>query len=200
MKIPLVLVAAYLLGALPSALVVSRRVAGVDIRTVGDGNMGARNVARTLGWRPAAAVGAADFGKGALAIAIAQAAGLSLGWQLAAGAAAVLGHDFPVFAQFRGGQGMATILGTLAVLMPVETFLGLAIFAGGYLLLRHFDASATLGLGSLVLLAWLRHRPGLLIGYAVLAFLSIPAKKAWDLRRRRLREPSQVSVRGRDKR
>jgi len=183
-KIPFVLLAAYLLGSLPSGLLVSRRVAGVDIRTVGDGNMGARNVARPLGWRPAAVVAAADFGKGALAILAAQAAGLPPGWQVATGAAAVLGHDFPVFAQFRGGQGMATILGTAAVLMPAETALGLALFAGGYLLLRHFDASAALGLGSLVVVAWRHHRPGVLIGYIVLALLSIPAKKALDRRRR----------------
>lgn len=177
--------AAYLLGSLPTALIVSRLVAGVDIREIGDGNMGARNVTRTLGWGPGITVGVTDFSKGALAVLLARAFHLNLGWQLMAGAFAVLGHDFPLWAGLRGGQGMAAILGMLFVLTPMETLIGLGGFAAAYLIMRSFDPSAAVGLGLLALLAWQQDEPPLLLGCTVLLFLSIPAKKAMDWPRQR---------------
>lgn len=176
----LVLLAAYLLGSLPTALIASRSVAGVDIRQIGDGNMGARNVTRTLGWGPGIFVAAADFSKGVLAILLARAFGLTPAWQRIAGIAVVLGHDFPVFARFRGGQGMAAILGTLFVLMPAETAGGLAMFLAIYLVAHNFDWSAGIGLGTVVLLALLFGQPPLLVGYAAALFVSIGVKKWWD--------------------
>jgi glycerol-3-phosphate acyltransferase PlsY len=110
-EITLVLLAAYLLGSIPTAVIVVRRVAGVDVRTLGDGNMGARNVSRTLGWKPATVVAFVDFFKGTLAVLLAQQADLAPTWQVAAPFAAALGHDFPVFAGFRGGQGLGRRLG-----------------------------------------------------------------------------------------
>ncbi len=68
-SLTLVLLAAYLQGSIPTAVIVVRRVAGVDIRTLGDGNMGARNVSRSVGTRPAIAVALVDFYKGTLAVA-----------------------------------------------------------------------------------------------------------------------------------
>ncbi|MDD2695362.1 MAG: glycerol-3-phosphate acyltransferase [Anaerolineales bacterium] len=184
----LVLIGAYLLGSLPTALLVSRAVAGEDIREIGDGNMGARNVARTLGWGPGAFVATVDFCKGALAVIIAWGFDLGVGWQLAAGACAVLGHDFPIWARLRGGQGMAAILGMLFILLPWETVWGLLAFGAVYLVSHHFDFSAGMGLGLLAALTWLNHQPGVLLAFAVGLFISIPAKKALDWpRRRRLR-------------
>jgi len=179
-----VLVAAYLLGSLPTALIVSRAVAGVDIREIGDGNMGARNVTRTLGWGPGIVVASADFSKGALAVTLAQATRMPVEWQLAAGLCAVLGHDFPIFAGFRGGQGMAAILGMLFIFMPVETAYGLAGFGTAYIVTRNFDLSAGIGLGLLAYLGWYFDEEKALVGYAVILFLSIPAKKALDWPRR----------------
>ena len=181
----LALLGAYFLGSVPTALIISRIVAGVDIREIGDGNMGARNVTRTLGWKPGAVVAAVDFSKGALAVSLARAFHLSLGWQVVAGAFAVLGHDFPLWAGLRGGQGMAAILGALGVLMPLETAVGLIGFATAYLLMRNFDPSAAVGLGLLALMAWQQEQPPLLLGSTILLFLSIPAKKAMDWPRRR---------------
>ncbi|MBI4772295.1 MAG: glycerol-3-phosphate acyltransferase [Chloroflexi bacterium] len=181
----LVLLAAYCLGSLPTALVVSRITAHADIRELGDGNMGARNTARTLGWGPGIFVAVSDFCKGALSVLAAQALGLSLAWQLAAGVCAVLGHDFPIFAGFRGGQGMASILGMLYVLLPVETLTGLAMFGIAYLLSRSFDFSAGISLGSLALLVWWLDKPRELLAYSILLFLTIPVKKAIDWPRRK---------------
>ena len=114
----LVVIFSYLLGSIPSAVIVSRLTRGVDIRTLGDGNMGARNTYRTFGLAAGLAVALADGCKGALAVLVARWLGLPAAWQTVAAVAAVVGHDFPVFARFRGGQGLATILGAFLALFP----------------------------------------------------------------------------------
>jgi glycerol-3-phosphate acyltransferase PlsY len=107
----------YALGTLPTAQLVGRR-AGVDPTTSGSGNPGASNVYRTAGARAGALVFAGDLLKGALAAGIGWAAGdRVLG--LACGFAAVVGHVAPVTRRFRGGKGVATAGGVLAVLFPV---------------------------------------------------------------------------------
>jgi len=174
--------AAYLLGSLPTGVWVSRKLASWDIREMGDGNTGARNVTHMLGWRAGIFVALVDFTKGMLAVMIAKKAGVSLFWQLVAGTAAVLGHDFPVFAGFRGGQGMAASLGTMAVLFTHQTLAGLALFGLMYLMTRKFDLSAAVGLGSLVYLLWRSDNQGILIYYSVFLFLTIPVKKFLDYR------------------
>jgi glycerol-3-phosphate acyltransferase PlsY len=175
---------AYVLGSFPSAVLVSRAVAGVDIRTLGDGNMGARNTTRSLGWWPGIIVAILDFGKGAIAVSLARNLGADPNLQLLSGTAAVVGHDFPIWAHFRGGQGMATSLGVLMLLVPEPTLWGLVIFASSYVILRHFDLSAALGLGLIVALLVLHEMPLLWVLYAALLFISIGLKKWLDLPRR----------------
>lgn len=116
MPVVLVLVA-YLLGTLPSAIWIAS-ANGVDISTFGSGNPGASNVTRALGWRKGIWVYVLDAAKGATAAGI----GLWLDGRpvaYACGAAAILGHMFPVFRQFRGGKGVATGSGVLVVLFPL---------------------------------------------------------------------------------
>jgi glycerol-3-phosphate acyltransferase PlsY len=181
----LILIIAYLVGSFPTALIVSRKVAGVDIREIGDGNMGARNVTRTLGWGAGIFVATVDFCKGGSAILLARSSNLSLSWQLAAGIFAVVGHDFPIWARFRGGQGMAAILGMLFFLMPVPTMWGLVVFLLAYLFSRSFDLSASIGLGCMAFLVWYSHIDRLLLDYTIVLFLSIPLKKIIDWPRRK---------------
>lgn len=108
---------AYLLGTFPSASLVAR-ANGIDIRTVGSGNPGASNVTRVLGWRKGVWVFVLDAAKGALATGVGLlVADRPAGYAL--GAAAVLGHVFPVWQRFRGGKGVATGGGVFAVLSPV---------------------------------------------------------------------------------
>ena len=114
--------AAYLIGALPFGYLIAR-ARGVDILREGSGNIGATNVGRVLGRKFGALVFALDFAKGALPAAagraLAGATPLSpdeLG--VAAGLAAFLGHLFPVYLGFRGGKGVATGAGVVAVLVP----------------------------------------------------------------------------------
>jgi acyl phosphate:glycerol-3-phosphate acyltransferase len=178
-------VLAYLLGSIPTALFVSRSIAGADIRQFGDGNMGARNVAHVLGWGPAIVVAGADVGKGAIAVLLARQLGTAWEWQLAAGVCVVIGHDFPVFAGFQGGQGFAAAVGSFLVLLPMETPIGLTLFGLTYLATRRYNPSAALGMAVLFTLAMANGRPTSLLGYVALLLLTVPAKKALDLPRRR---------------
>lgn len=111
---------AYLLGSINGALLIGR-FRGIDIRTQGSGNAGGTNALRTQGWAFAAGVIVIDVGKAVVAVQSVPTAfispTLSPEWIAAAcGFAAVLGHVYPVFHGFRGGKGVATILGTLLAL------------------------------------------------------------------------------------
>lgn len=110
----------YLLGSVPFGLVITKAAGLGDIRKVGSGNIGATNVLRTGRKDLAAATLALDSGKGAIAVLLAYA----LGWRPEiAGAAAFLGHCFPVWLKFQGGKGVATFLGTLLALwFPAGAF------------------------------------------------------------------------------
>ncbi|MET0903063.1 MAG: glycerol-3-phosphate acyltransferase [Acidimicrobiales bacterium] len=112
----LLVVPAYLLGTIPTAIVVGRR-AGRDPTREGSGNPGASNTLRTMGPRAAAVVLAVDVAKGALAAAMGLATG-HRGVAVACGLAAVLGHVFPVTRRFQGGKGVATGAGMALVLLP----------------------------------------------------------------------------------
>ncbi len=180
----LLLIIAYLLGSIPTALIVAKRFANVDIRTVGDGNMGAHNVHRILGWGPSILVAAVDFSKGALAVLLMKAFGFGLAWQLAALACAVLGHDFPIFAHLRGGQGLAATLGGLTALSFLEMAAGLILYGVVYLITRNANLGAGVGTGLGVFLMGWRGQPLLLVAGAVAIILTIPAKMMLDRSRR----------------
>lgn len=109
--------AAYLLGTFPSAAIVASS-SGIDIATAGSGNPGASNVTRTLGWRKGVLVFALDALKGATAALV----GLWLGQRAGGyvlGGAAIVGHVFPLMRRLRGGKGVATGGGVIAVLHPI---------------------------------------------------------------------------------
>ncbi len=117
LAIGLAIVVAYVVGTFPSAILIAR-ANGVDISTFGSGNPGASNVTRALGWRKGVWVYVLDALKGGLAAGL----GLALdGRPLAywCGAAAIVGHMFPVFRRLRGGKGVATGSGVLIVLYPI---------------------------------------------------------------------------------
>lgn len=117
---------AYLVGTFPSAMLIAR-ANGIDIRTVGSGNPGASNVTRVLGWKRGVWVFVLDAVKGALAAGTGLlVAGRPAGYVL--GAAAVLGHVFPVWERFRGGKGVATGGGIGAVMAPLAFVALIAIW------------------------------------------------------------------------
>ena len=114
---------AYFFGAIPFGLLIGK-IKGVDIRTVGSGNIGATNVQRTLGWLPAFFSFLLDFAKGAVPVILALILGLDK-WQAAAvGAVVVIGHCWSVFLLFKGGKGISTMF---SVIMALDWRLGLAL-------------------------------------------------------------------------
>ncbi len=126
MSASVAIIVAYILGTFPSAILIAR-ANGVDISTFGSGNPGASNVTRALGWRKGVWVYVLDALKGALAAGL----GLALdGRPLAywCGAAAIVGHMFPVFRRFKGGKGVSTGSGVLLVLYPIIAPLSVAVW------------------------------------------------------------------------
>lgn len=111
------IVAAYFLGAIPFSFIIGK-LAGVDLRTRGSGNVGATNVYRVVGFLGAVIAFLLDGAKGFLAPWLAQQFAASEWVFLMAGLAVVIGHVFPIFLKFRGGKGVATSLGVLTALAP----------------------------------------------------------------------------------
>jgi len=145
----------YLLGSIPTAYIVSRMRKGVDIRNIGSGNMGAANVMRQIGAHEGVFVGLIDIAKGAGAILIAQALNVSELWVFGSGFGALVGHNFPVFAGFKGGRGSATIIGIFLVLAPEAILVTLAIIAIPFFTTRKFMSALFIGFGLLPLFVWL---------------------------------------------
>ena len=139
------IVAAYLLGALPTGLIVSRVLGKGDLRQLGSGKTGATNVLRTVGRGAAIVVVIFDFGKGAIPVIIALYFMNDDILGLAGAAAATLGHVLPIFSDFRGGRGVSTVMGGLLVLLP---WLGVLILAIGVLLLVIFKIASVMSLGA----------------------------------------------------
>jgi glycerol-3-phosphate acyltransferase PlsY len=117
----LLVVLGYFLGATPTSYWVGRAFYGVDLRTVGSGNLGATNAFRIFGWKAALPVVLFDMGKGFVpAWGFPRLDGPALGthWALIYGAAAIMGHVFSVWVRFRGGKGVATSAGVFLGVAP----------------------------------------------------------------------------------
>jgi glycerol-3-phosphate acyltransferase PlsY len=119
---------AYLLGSVPTGLLLARAFGGVDIRTKGSGNIGATNVYRTLGRTVGILTLAGDCLKGMIPVLAAKALELPDIWIAAVGVAAFLGHIFPVFLGFKGGKGVATALGVFLAASPLAVLAALGVF------------------------------------------------------------------------
>lgn len=162
-------VAAYLIGAIPVGVLVSRLAGGVDIRRHGSGNIGATNVLRTLGPVAAIATLLGDIVKGYAATAVAAALGGGAPvWVGAGTVAAVVGNCWPVFLGFRGGKGVATGLGAFLRAAPLAVLPA----AGLWLLVaaasRYVSLASIVACVGLVAAAWmLGYPPPVVVGAAV---------------------------------
>jgi glycerol-3-phosphate acyltransferase PlsY len=141
----------YLVGAIPFGFLVARQLKGIDIRSVGSGNIGATNVGRLLGFRFFLLVFALDLLKGLIPPLGFPLALRSLGVPLSAdlpvliGLAAILGHNFPVYLGFKGGKGVATSLGVLLALDPLACVVAAVGFFAVFLLFRYVSLSSIAG-------------------------------------------------------
>ena len=127
-------IAAYLLGSIPTAVWWGKRYYGIDVREFGSGNAGATNTFRVLGKKAGIPVLTIDIVKGTLAVLLAHFSPFIFDsnefvtLELGLGIAALVGHVFPVFAGFRGGKGVATILGVVICLTPITSLMVLGVF------------------------------------------------------------------------
>ena len=151
MKELVLIIVAYLIGSIPTALLVSKRFFGIDIRDYGSGNMGATNTFRVLGSRYGTMVMVFDILKGITAVMLYNFLPFYLNHDLertnlmlGLGLAAVLGHVFPVFANFRGGKGVATLLGMVLAIQPVIAVSCIGIFVLVLFLTRYVSLSSIL--------------------------------------------------------
>ncbi len=180
------IVVGYLLGSIPSAYIAVRLITGKDIRQLGGGNVGGRNAFQQAGKGAGVAVAIFDIGKGAAAVAIAQwllnvplgaitIAQYSLGapetFVLLAGLAAICGHIWSIYLKFTGGNGLATTIGVLAVLMPRELLITLAITLILIIFTRNSVLSINIGLISVPLSTWLLEKSGLLVTFSIIVLL-----------------------------
>ncbi|MGA7837353.1 MAG: glycerol-3-phosphate 1-O-acyltransferase PlsY [Ignavibacteriaceae bacterium] len=149
-----IIVLSYLVGSIPTSIIVSKMARGIDIRDYGSGNAGGTNVMRVLGWKHGVFVMLLDAMKGVIAVIVV--ARLFQGTipfnnatpfddftlvQIIAGIAAVIGHIWTVFAGFKGGKGIATALGMLLVIATVD----MLIAVGAFLLVVTFSKYISLG-------------------------------------------------------
>ena len=124
----ILIVVAYLLGSIPFGYLIVKERAGVDVRSVGSGNVGATNVLRVSGKGPAVAVLLMDMAKGCFPVLVGRFLGVSPAILALVAVAAVLGHVFSIFLGFQGGKGVATALGAFLALAPIATATSIAVF------------------------------------------------------------------------
>lgn len=137
--------AAYLIGSVPFAWLAVLLWKGVDIRTVGSGNVGATNAGRILGRRAAVGIYLLDAGKGAAAVFLARAFDPLIRQEVVCGLFAIIGHCFPVWLRFRGGKGVATTTGVFLALAPVAFLIAGAVWLAIAAVTR-FVSMASIGL------------------------------------------------------
>jgi acyl phosphate:glycerol-3-phosphate acyltransferase len=146
LKQTLFLISSYLLGSVPTGLLLARAF-GVNIRETGSGNIGATNVYRTMGRKIGILTLVGDCLKGLLPVLVAKWLGFPDIWVAAIGLAAFLGHVYTIFLGFKGGKGVATALGVFLGIAPLSVLIGLAVFALVLYKWRYVSAASIVAAG-----------------------------------------------------
>jgi len=160
----LLIVLAYVIGSTPTSFWVGRAFFGVDLRTVGSGNLGATNTFRNLGWKAALPVALLDIFKGWFPVWYFPQVDLSAdwGWTLGYAASAIFGHVFSFWIRFKGGKGIATSAGAFLAMAPWSVLLALASWIGVVFVSRMVSlGSLTAAVVLLLSLFFLPHQGGL---------------------------------------
>jgi glycerol-3-phosphate acyltransferase PlsY len=183
MKEILLILLAYLIGSIPTALLISKKFFGIDIRDYGSGNMGATNAFRVMGPKFGTIIMILDILKGMLAVGLFYFLPYYLtneldrtNFMMALGLSAVMGHIFPIFANYKGGKGVATLLGMLLAVQPIVALCCVGVFVLVLYLTRYVSLSSILGAIMLpvsVLWIWNEHELSYRIFALIVAFLVI---------------------------
>lgn len=191
----LVAVGAYLLGSIPTGYLVAR-AKGIDIRTVGSGNIGATNAFRVLGKRAGAFVLAADALKGLAAVFLGALAGpllanipneridVAVQWfHLVAGVGAIVGHSFTCWLKFKGGKGVATSAGVLLGILPPAFGLSLAVWLLVFLVSRYVSLASLLAAVTLPAATWWRYESAPFRWFAILIGVLVIVRHRGNIQR-----------------
>lgn len=184
LKLAVVILLSYLLGSIPAGYLVGR-IAGIDIRKAGSGNIGATNVMRTLGRRYGYPVFVVDFAKGVLAVCISVLLGRYVQGKpispeicgIVGAMSCVTGHVFPVWLGFKGGKGVATSAGALFGLMPLAAAIGLIVWlitfeATRYVSLASITTVTVLPL-TILCLTYAKHTNGMALFYFTVCLAAV---------------------------
>src|SRR5690242_4166476 len=155
----LVLVIAYLLGAIPFGYILVKLTGGGDVRAQGSGNIGATNVLRTSGKVAGFLTLLLDIGKGYLAVWIAQRVCGCPMLMSAAALAVMAGHAYPVFLRFQGGKAVASFVGAFLCLTPWAIAAEVVVFVGVVVCTRHISMGSIVGAATFPLAVWLVQKP-----------------------------------------
>jgi glycerol-3-phosphate acyltransferase PlsY len=166
MEIAFLIVLAYLIGSIPTAVWVSSKIYGIDIREHGSGNAGATNTFRILGAKAGSAVMLGDMLKGFIAVKLSLLSNFS--WdseaitnlQVGLGLASVVGHIFPIWADFRGGKGIATLFGMILSIQPLVAVSLVGVFVFILFITRYVSLSSiAASIAFPVLILFIFHEP-----------------------------------------
>jgi glycerol-3-phosphate acyltransferase PlsY len=178
-------IAAYLIGGIPFGLLLAKKFAGVDVKASGSGSIGATNVLRvvketnpSLAKKLGAATLALDALKGILVLIIAHFAGMSEATLWGIAVLAVIGHCYSPYLNFEGGKGVATGMGVMMFMLPLETVIALVVWAVGAKVIRISSLSSLTALSALIIASFIihpemAHTPIILIGF-ILFYKHIP--------------------------
>lgn len=172
MRSVVAVLAGYLLGSIPFALLLTRS-RGVDLRATGSRNVGAANVLRTTGVMRAVVVMLLDAAKGAAAVLVARLLSDNLTVVMAAGLAAIAGHVYPAWIGFRGGKGVAASAGVFVMLAPVATAIAAAVFVATIFVTRFISAGSIAGALALAVATLMGNTPGPVVAGAIVAALLV---------------------------
>jgi len=153
-KIILLSLAGFLIGSIPTGQIIARS-RGIDLQQTGSGNIGATNVLRTTGKLPALFTLVGDMAKGMAAVLLARYVGVGTWYEGIIGIIAVLGHNFSIFLNFRGGKGVATSLGVLLAYTPWSGLVTIFLWLMTVVITRYSSLGAIVSFGALPLTVFL---------------------------------------------
>lgn len=169
MKVILAVLISYLLGSIPVGYIICRVIKGIDIRTVGSGNIGATNVARAVGKKWGIITLILDILKGFLAVTIVgEQAELS---RIACALAVIGGHNWTIFLKFRGGKGVATTAGALSGLVPAVFLSSFCVWFVVFIIWRYISLASIIAGISLPIFLALYREPKIYLGLGVVIAL-----------------------------
>jgi glycerol-3-phosphate acyltransferase PlsY len=197
LDIILLYIFAYILGSIPTAVWVGKAFFDTDVRDFGSGNAGATNTFRVLGKKAGIPVLICDilksFAAVKLSFLIVEEPSIAL--QLGLGITAVLGHIFPVFAKFKGGKGIASLLGLILAVYPEAAALSILVFAVFFLLTKYVSLGSIMAAFSLpiwMIILGIQDRPSLLFGMAITCIVLISHQK--NIERLTRREENKIRL------